>query len=214
MSHCFEEIELTLPYTYFALYGAQVEVLAPWWVPGQARLIESNSNHQVGPLTRHRLYRSCRVNSSVQVCYLVSVYLASGLTFIRFRFPETWVARTRNFKEAQDVDYDAVVVPGGVWSSTVVRNDGDAIALVQSQYKKGKLLATTCSGSTVLINAGLASGIDLTGSPSIAIDLSNAGARYQDVPTVTVGNIVSGRSPGGKDNQLWIEAMAAYLSTH
>jgi protease I len=125
-----------------------------------------------------------------------------------------WAARTRNFKEAWDVDYDAIVVPGGVWSSTVVRNDGDAIALIQSQYKKGKLLATTCSGSTVLINAGIAKGKSLTGSPSITIDLVNAGALYQDVPTVTDGNLVSGRSPGGKDNQLWIIAMADFLSKH
>jgi putative intracellular protease/amidase len=29
----------------------------------------------------------------------------------------------RNFKDALVVQYDALVVPGGVWSSTVVRND-------------------------------------------------------------------------------------------
>lgn len=122
------------------------------------------------------------------------------------------MARTRDFKQALDVEYDAVVVPGGVWSSTVVRNDGDALNLIKSQFKKGKLLATTCSGSTVLINADLAKGRFLTGSPSIAIDLANAGANYEDVPTVTDGNIVSGRSPGGKDNQLWIKAMTDFLS--
>jgi len=34
------------------------------------------------------------------------------------------------------------------------------------------------------INAGLAKGRVLTGSPSIRIDLENAGAKYQDVPVV------------------------------
>lgn len=102
---------------------------------------------------------------------------------------------------------------GGVWSSTVVRNDGDAIALIQNQVRSGRLLATVCSGSTVLINAKLISrGMKLTGSPSIRIDLENAGGTYLDVPVVkSTANIITGRSPGGQNNLLFTEEIANYL---
>jgi len=101
---------------------------------------------------------------------------------------------------------------GGVWSSTVVRNDGDAMDLIKKQYKSGKLLATVCSGSTVLINAKIISPrLTVTGSPSIAIDLENAGATYLDQPVVRVNNLITGRSPGGEDNLLFTTAIAKAL---
>lgn len=83
-----------------------------------------------------------------------------------------------------------------------MRNDQDAIKLIQKQFgDKTAVLATVCSGSTVLINAGLAKGRQLTGSPSIAIDLTNAGATYLDVAAhvdLQTGGaaLVTGRSPG------------------
>jgi len=124
-----------------------------------------------------------------------------------------WAQVRMDFKAALSVNWDALIVPGGVWSSTVVRNDPDAIALVVQQYKSGRLLATVCSGTTVLINAGLARGRKLTGSPSILIDLENAGADYQDVPVVAEpGNLVTGRSPQGQDTQLFAAAVGEWLA--
>nr|CAG4716087.1 unnamed protein product [Naegleria fowleri] len=124
-----------------------------------------------------------------------------------------WARRNYDFKQALNNKYDALIVVGGVWSSTVVRNDGDAIALIQNQVRSGRLLATVCSGSTVLINAKLISrGMKLTGSPSIRIDLENAGGTYLDVPVVkSTANIITGRSPGGQNNLLFTEEIANYL---
>jgi protease I len=113
----------------------------------------------------------------------------------------------------KNVTYDLLVVAGGVWSSTVVRNDGDAITLIQNQYNSGRLLSTLCSGTTVLINAGLAKNKNLTGSPAIAIDLKNAGANYLDQPAVRHGNLITGRSPQGNDTLVFSEALRDALIT-
>ncbi|KAL9644554.1 hypothetical protein ABK040_009418 [Willaertia magna] len=124
-----------------------------------------------------------------------------------------WAKRNLDFKQAQNIKYDALIVVGGVWSSTVVRNDGDAIQLLKNQYQNGRLVATVCSGSTVLINANLITPrMPLTGSPSIAIDLSNAGGNYLDVPTVRHQNIITGRSPQGNDSLLFCQAIDKYLT--
>lgn len=175
-------MELSFPYIYFTNRGAKVEVVGPWWVN----------------------------NASIAACEFVRA--------------TNYYRRDQTFTSAMDIDYDALIVAGGVWSSTVVRpgcplpspllppphapaagtqvrNDADAIKLLQKQFAdKTKVVATVCSGSTVLINAGLARGRELTGSPSIAIDLTNAGATYLDVPAHMDFNtgaaiLVTGRSP-------------------
>jgi putative intracellular protease/amidase len=62
-----------------------------------------------------------------------------------------WANVSMNFQQGLAVEWDVVIVPGGVWSSTVVRNDADAINLVLQQYKSGRLLAAVCSGTTALV---------------------------------------------------------------
>jgi hypothetical protein len=53
--------------------------------------------------------------------FILSMLLYSlGLIYDRIL---TAAKSDRNFKDALVVQYDALVVPGGVWSSTVVRND-------------------------------------------------------------------------------------------
>ena len=124
-----------------------------------------------------------------------------------------WATMDLSFRDAvkNNVTYDLLVVSGGVWSSTVVRNDEDAIALIRNQYRSNRLVSAICSGSTVLINAGLAKGRPITGSPAIAIDLSNAGADYMDQPVVVDNNIITGRSPQGDDTRLFCEAIEMAL---
>jgi protease I len=116
-----------------------------------------------------------------------------------------------SFGEALHIKYDAIIIIGGVWSSTVVRNDPDAISLIRTQYSSGRIVAAVCSGTTALINAGLTTGLNMTGSPSIQIDLINSGATYHDVPTVTQGTIVTGRSPQHNDSLEFVEAVASAL---
>eukprot|EP01117_Protostelium_nocturnum_P007901 TRINITY_DN2821_c0_g1_i2.p1 TRINITY_DN2821_c0_g1~~TRINITY_DN2821_c0_g1_i2.p1 ORF type:complete len:203 (-),score=58.31 TRINITY_DN2821_c0_g1_i2:33-641(-) len=125
-----------------------------------------------------------------------------------------WTKSSRNFDQALNEKYDALLVPGGVWSSTVVRTDSSALKLIQQQKSSKRLLATVCSGTTVLINAGLTKGVPLTGSPSIRIDLENAGGNYKDQPVVSIGNLITGRSPQGRDNELWIQEIANWLNAN
>jgi len=150
---------------------------------------------------------------------VVGPWWVTNATIAAYEFVRAtnYYRRDQTFQSAMDISYDALLVAGGVWSSTVVRNDADAIKLLQKQFTdKTKVVATVCSGSTVLINAGLARGRELTGSPSIAIDLTNAGATYLDVPAHmdfdTGGAIlVTGRSPQGQDSQHFSAMVAAGL---
>lgn len=125
-----------------------------------------------------------------------------------------WAKIDYTFEEALKNKYDVLIIPGGVWSSTIVRNDENALALLKKQYKEGGIIAPVCSGSTVMINAGFVQkGTPLTGTPSMKIDLENAGGVFYDQPVVidNINKIIYGRSPGGQDNHIFVESIAQML---
>jgi protease I len=67
-----------------------------------------------------------------------------------------------------------------------------------------------CHGPEVLISSGLASGRVLAAWPGIADDLRNAGASWQDQPTVHDGNWISARDP--HDLPKFIPALIDYFA--
>ena len=65
----------------------------------------------------------------------------------------------------------------------------------------------------MLIEAQLARGTPLTGSPAIKQDLINSGALYLDQAVVLNGtNLITGRSPQNDDNLLFTLAIDKYLN--
>ncbi|MBV8489844.1 MAG: DJ-1/PfpI family protein, partial [Candidatus Eremiobacteraeota bacterium] len=66
-------------------------------------------------------------------------------------------------------------------------------------------------GAQVLISSQLVRGRQITGAPSIADDIRNAGGLYRDQPTVTDSNWVSTR--GGDDIAQFNRAMLEKLAT-
>lgn len=109
--------------------------------------------------------------------------------------PTLWVSVDKTFEQAATEEYDLILLTGGAWNSTVVRNDQAALSLVQRHYEAGRLLASICSAAQVLINAGIAKDTELTGTPTVRLDLENAGARYLDQAVVVSGNLITSRSP-------------------
>lgn len=168
---CFEEIELTMPFTYLMRLGATVDIIAPWW--------------------------------------------AGDVASCNYARAKTWLKPSHNFTSAQAIDWDALIVPGGQWSSAVVRGDSDAQALLKKQFFVDKrLLAPVCSGSSVLIDIHVPRVLNVTGSPANRVDIENAGFTYVDEPVVIdsrTPNLITGRSPQGQDNQLFTLAIATYL---
>ena len=97
--------------------------------------------------------------------------------------------------EADQADYDALLLPGGVRNPDALRTDAKAVALIRAFAGAGKPVAAICHGPWLLVEADLLRGRTATAWPSIRTDLRNAGANVVDEPAVTDGNIVTSRNP-------------------
>lgn len=100
---------------------------------------------------------------------------------------------------ADVADYDALVIPGGTLNADRVRIDEDAQEFVRRFFIEEKPVASICHGPWVLIDAGVAAGRHLTSFASIATDLRNAGAHWEDSEVVVDANLVTSRSPKDLD---------------
>jgi protease I len=107
--------------------------------------------------------------------------------------------------EAQEADFDALILPGGVRNPDQLRTNKAVIQLVRDFAEAGKPVAAICHGPWLLVEADLLRGKTATSWPSIRTDLKNAGASVVDEPAVTDGNIVTSRNPG--DVQAFTEAL-------
>ncbi|MHB8840670.1 MAG: DJ-1/PfpI family protein [Candidatus Aquicultor sp.] len=99
-----------------------------------------------------------------------------------------------SYEEGRSYNFDAVVIFDG-YSPDITRMDEDALAFILDMYNSGKIIGAIDHGAQVLINLEALKGKNVTGSPSIRVDLENAGARYFDEPVVIDGNLVTGRGP-------------------
>ena len=86
----------------------------------------------------------------------------------------------RTFADAKPADYDAVVVPGGVANSDLLRTVPGAVAFVQRVFAAGKPAAVICHGPWLLVEAGLVRERTLTSWPSLQTDIRNAGGTWVD----------------------------------
>ncbi|WP_158846941.1 type 1 glutamine amidotransferase domain-containing protein [Saccharothrix deserti] len=85
------------------------------------------------------------------------------------------------FAHADPMDYDGVVIPGGVANADFLRMDGDAVRFVKQHVAAGKPIAAICHGPWLLVEADVVRDKTLTSFPSLATDISNAGGRWEDV---------------------------------
>ena len=96
------------------------------------------------------------------------------------------------FEEARSYDFDAIVISNG-YSPDKIRVNEAARSLVLNMFNSGKVIGVIDHGIQVLITLGILKGKSVTGSPSIKVDIENAGAKYFNEPVVVDGNLVSGR---------------------
>lgn len=126
---------------------------------------------------------------------LVPSWTANGITASQFLMPSVFVKASATFKQALSRKYDLIVLTGGAWNAQVVRSDSEALTLIRNHYRARGPIAAICAGTSVLIDAGLARGLTMTGSPVVRPDLKNAGANYLDQPLVADKGIITSRSP-------------------
>ena len=97
--------------------------------------------------------------------------------------------------EAEAVDYDALVLPGGVANPDRLRTDADAVRLVRGFFDAGKPIAAICHGPWLLIEADVVRGRTVTAWPSLRTDLRNAGATWVDEEVHVDGGLITSRRP-------------------
>jgi protease I len=95
-------------------------------------------------------------------------------------------------------DFDAVLLVGGVGSSTFWHNT-TVHRIVQEVYNAGKVVSAICLAPVTLANAGLLSGKRATAYASAASFLEWKGAFCTGKPVETVGTIVTANGPEAAD---------------
>lgn len=113
-------------------------------------------------------------------------------------------------KEANAQDYDALLLPGGLFNPDRLRVDDLAVKFVREFVLAQKPIAAICHGPWTLINAQGVKGKTMTSWPSLQADLTNAGATWVDKEVVTDGNLVTSRKPA--DIPAFNPAMIALFS--
>lgn len=113
----------------------------------------------------------------------------------RYREPAGKIRVDRTLDEARADDYDAVLLPGGIWNSAWARGEPRVQQFLREMDGAGKPIAAIAQATWELISAGLLRGRKVTGCPTTKDDICNAGAEWLDREVVVDGNLITSRSP-------------------
>jgi deglycase len=105
----------------------------------------------------------------------------------------------RSVRDADYLDYDALVLPGGVANADGLRTVPAAVTFVQRMFEIAKPAAVICHGPWILVEGDLVRGRTLTSWPSLRTDIRNAGGNWVDTDVQLCANgpntLVSSRKP-------------------
>jgi len=96
-----------------------------------------------------------------------------------------------SFDSLNPDDYDLLVIPGGAKCMEYVRQNQKVLQIISDWNAKGKVIASICHGSQLLISAKVVKGRKISGYYSIKDDVNNSGAIYVDAPAVVDKNIIT-----------------------
>jgi protease I len=101
----------------------------------------------------------------------------------------------RVVSDANESDYDALVLPGGVANPDALRTDEDAVAFARAFFEAGKPVAAICHAPWTLVEAGVVRERTLTSWPSLKTDIRNAGGNWVDEEVHVDEGFVTSRKP-------------------
>lgn len=104
------------------------------------------------------------------------------------------VVADKALAEVDPQAYDLLVLPGGKAPATL-RKEAAAISIAQDFMRGDKPVAAICHGPQILISAGVLVGRRATCYRSVAEELKQAGALYEDQEVVVDGKLVTSRQP-------------------
>jgi protease I len=102
---------------------------------------------------------------------------------------------SRTVERADEQEFDALVLPGGVANPDKLRRNEIAVAFVRSFFQAGKPIAAICHAPWMLVEADIVRGRTLTSYPSLRTDIRNAGGTWVDEEVHLEERVVTSRSP-------------------
>ncbi len=114
-------------------------------------------------------------------------------------------------RDAKSVDYDILVLPGGVINSDKLRMDDKAQAWVIEFLDSGKPIAAICHAPWLLVSADAVEGRRLTSYYTLEDDIRNAGGEWSDFPVIVDGKLITSRQP--EDLPRFCDAILEALDT-
>ena len=101
----------------------------------------------------------------------------------------------KTLNEANQSDYNALMLPGGVINPDKLRRNDKAIKFVKSFFENHKPVGAICHAPWLLAEADVLKGRKITSFSSIKTDMINAGANWVDEEVVVDEGLVTSRSP-------------------
>jgi protease I len=98
------------------------------------------------------------------------------------------------FDEIEPQSYGLLIIPGGK-APEAVRKDPVAVGIAGFFFRENRPVSAICHGPQVLITAGLLKGRHATCYRSVAPEMKEAGALYEDKEVVVDGTLVTSRQP-------------------
>ncbi len=100
----------------------------------------------------------------------------------------------KTLEEVDPGEYRILILPGGK-APEAIRKDRTAAGIAKFFFKGNKPVFAICHGPQLLITAGLLKGRHATCSRSVAPEMKETGALYEDREVVVDGNLVTSRQP-------------------
>lgn len=104
------------------------------------------------------------------------------------------VSVDKALRDVQATDYDILLLPGGK-APSALRKQPAALEIVKAFFLSNKPVAAICHGPQLLVSAGVLKGRHATCYHSVADELKETGALYEDSEVVVDGNLVTSRQP-------------------
>ena len=92
------------------------------------------------------------------------------------------------------LDYDAIVIPGGIPGSTLLRDNKKIIEFYQTMYNSGKLVAAICAAPIVLSAAGITDDKEVTSYPGFDKEI-NCKSYNSEKAVVVDKNVITAQGP-------------------
>jgi len=100
----------------------------------------------------------------------------------------------KTLEEVDPGEYRILILPGGK-APEAIRKERTAVGIAKFFFRENRPVFAICHGPQLLITAGLLKGRHATCYRSVAPEMKETGALYEDREVVVDGNLVTSRQP-------------------